>query len=99
MPQRKGYTIIELLIVIGVIAIVVAIAFQGCNSNIGAKYLGGTQVYKLEPGQECFDVTWKGDSLWIAVRPRLEHEKPDKITFMEKSQFGAIQGKVIIIEQ
>lgn len=81
----------------GIILGVSLLTFTGC-SNYSAKYLGGTMQLKLEPNQKLVNVTWKDDSLWYLTRPMKEDEEPEVLTFNSKSEFGILEGTVIITE-
>lgn len=81
----------------GVVALCV-LFFTGC-SQVATKTYGGTSTVKLDPGKKLEMITWKDDQLWVQTRDRRDNEKPERHEFKERSVFGVIQGKVIIIEQ
>lgn len=71
----------------------------GCTENQMARSWGGTATETLPPGQKLVTMTWKQDSMWVLTRPMRADEQPETYTFKEKSNFGAIEGTVIIKEQ
>ena len=79
-----------------VVAVLCSILLIGCQS-ITREY-GGTTTIDLEPNQKLEEITWKGDSLWYLTRPMTEDDIAETHIFRESSNFGAIEGKVIIIE-
>lgn len=69
-----------------------------CTANQNARQYGGTETINLEAGQRVVNVTWKGESdLWILTRQ--DTTAPTTYTFQEKSNWGVMEGKVILIEK
>lgn len=85
----------KLVLVLSCISIIVALT--GCNSV--TKSLGGTMTVKLEEGKKLVNCTWKDDEFWYLVRDMKENEKAETYEFIEKSNMGVLEGKVIIKEQ
>lgn len=82
--------------------LVLAITFTSCTENQMAKNFGGTETIQLEAGKRLVNITWKSNdkvssSLWILTK--MDTTKPNTYTFEEKSSFGIMEGKVIIIEK
>lgn len=69
----------------------------GCGNSV-ARSWGGTMTLDLEPNQKLESITWKDDELWYLTRPMRESEEPETWKFQEKSNFGVIEGTVIIKE-
>ena len=53
----------------------------------------------LDPGVKLINVTWKDTNMWMLTRPRTVGEKIETYRFTEKSQFGQLEGTIIIKER
>lgn len=82
--------------IILVIILVAAVALSGCNTV--AKTFGGTVSLKLPKGEKLINITWKEDSLWYLTRPMTETDVAETYRFIEDTNFGIVEGEVIIIE-
>lgn len=72
-------------------------SLAGCQG--AARSLGGTITINLEPNVKLEKITWKDDSsLWYLTRPMTEDDIAETHTFQESSEFGVIEGKVIVVE-
>ena len=60
---------------------------------------GGEETLELEPGRKLMNATWKGDSLWILTREMKPEDMEETYTYSEYSNFGILEGKVIIKEK
>ena len=81
-------------------AIMIITIMYGCTENQKARAFGGTETINLEPGARLVNVTWKGkegSDLWILTKQ--DTTKPSTYSFKEKSNFGVMEGEVIIIEK
>lgn len=78
------------------IAMMTVTILSGCQST--ARNWGGTVKIELDPGQKLEMITWKGDSLWYLTRPMRAGEEAETHTFNESSEFGVLEGTVIVIE-
>lgn len=89
-------------IVFGVVAIgsICAIGFSTFDGNVAARHFGGTKTITLAEGERLVNMTWKGEenSLWVLTKTE-PNTPPTKYTFREHSNFGMVEGKVIVIEQ
>ena len=85
------------------IAVLAAAAFVllGCSGsgNMVAKSYGGTVNIDLPVGEKLAEVTWKDNNLWYLTRPMREGEEAETWTFQEKSNYGVMEGKVILKEK
>lgn len=84
---------------LGLLAIV---TLASCTENSKARMWGGTETIQLDPGKRLVNITWKstdktGSDLWILTKQ--DTTKPSTYLFEEKSSFGIMEGKVIIIEK
>ena len=52
----------------------------------------------LEPNTKLEVITWKEDSLWVLTRPMKEDEEAETYSYKQHSNFGVIEGEVIIKE-
>ena len=83
-----------------VVLALVSTAITGCTSQDAAKEFGGTVYIDLPAGKKLVVATWKnGSNLWYLVRDRREGEKPETHEFLESSNYGFFNGKVIFREQ
>lgn len=73
------------------------IMFSGCQQSITRNF-GGTTTVKLEPGQRLVEATWKDNNLWYLVEPMEPDYTPKTKEFIESSNYGVLEGKVIFIE-
>lgn len=81
------------------LAALVAVSVCGCTENQLVKQYGGTSEIELEEGMKLEEVTWKDNNLWILVRPMADGEDAETYSFYEKSDYGIIEGKYVIIEK
>ena len=75
-----------------------SLSFIGCIENCRAKSWGGSMTVELPCGHKLFDVTWKEDDIWYAVRPMREGGSSETYTFVEDSYFGVLEGSVTFVE-
>lgn len=73
-----------------------AMLLTGCQSM--ARNLGGTHTIELPKNEKLELITWKDDELWYLTRPMREGEKAETWTYQESTDFGVVEGKVIIKE-
>lgn len=72
------------------------LGLTGCNTV--ARSFGGTVTLDLPAGQNLDMITWKDDALWYLTSPRAEGEEPETLVFQADTNFGVLEGKVIIQE-
>lgn len=72
--------------------------FNSCTKHEMAKNFGGKITITLPRGEKLVECTWKDDNIWYLTEPMEKNYQPKNKTFREKSQFGALEGKVIFIE-
>lgn len=70
----------------------------GCTENVRTKKFGGKSTITLPPGQKLVNVTFKDANLWYLTRPMGTNENPEVFSFVEKSNFGVMEGKITFIE-
>lgn len=84
---------------IGIMTILfVSLLYIGCTNNTRAKVWGGTMTIDLQPNQKLVDVTWKETSLWYMTKPMTQNDIPETYEFIEDSNWGVVEGKVIFVE-
>lgn len=83
----------KILMLITVFSVVL---LSGCQSM--TKDFGGTTTIDLPPNTKLEEITWKDANLWYLTRPMGDDDIAEIHTFQESSEFGLIEGKVIIIE-
>ena len=80
--------------------VILSLSDGSCTQNQRARNFGGTETITLEPGIRLVNATWKGkdgSDLWLLTKK--DSTKATTYSFKEKSNFGVLQGEVIIIEQ
>ena len=86
------------IIIIFLLLPLTASILNGCHET--TKNFGGEMTIELEPGQKLEEITWKDDTtLWILTRPFREDEKPETHVFYADTEWGVLEGQVIIIEK
>lgn len=79
-----------------VLSLLVAVSLSGCGSV--AKSFGGTITINVEKGQKVVTASWKDANLWVLTRAMKPEEKPETLNYVEHSNLGIINGKVILVE-
>ena len=83
---------------ITILLLMASIGLISCSENNRAKVWGGTMKVELSAGQKLVDVTWKENSLWYMTKPMNETDVAERYEFVENSNWGVVEGKVIFIE-
>jgi hypothetical protein len=78
-------------------SLMLILSLTACNSV--TRNLGGTMTVELDQGKKLVNCTWKEDEFWYLIRDMKEDEKADTYEFIEKSNMGVLEGKVVIIEK
>ncbi len=84
-------------LILGLSCLSIVLALTGCNSV--AKSLGGTMTVELDEGKKLVNCTWKEDEFWYLVRDMREDEEAETYEFIEKSNMGVLEGRVVIKEK
>lgn len=71
---------------------------MSCTEQQRAKKYGGTATENLPANQKLVTVTWKETNLWYLTRPMSATDVAETYEFKESSNFGILNGKVIIKE-
>lgn len=71
----------------------------GCTENIRARAFGGTATVNLPAGKKVVTASFKQNDLWILTRAAQSGEKAETFELIESSNFGLLEGKVIIVEK
>ena len=74
----------------------VTLQVTGCQKLV--KKFGGTLDVTLPVGKKLEMVTWKESDLWFLIRDMRPGEKPETYEFVENSNWGLVEGKVLIHE-
>lgn len=82
---------------LALVVIMLTFMLTSCEQYITRKY-GGTTTINLEKGQKLIEVTWKEGNLWYLVEPMESDYTPKTKEFIESSNYGVLEGKVIFIE-
>ncbi len=78
--------------------ILFAMAASGCTENTRARQFGGVMKIALPCDTKLVNATWKQDNLWYLTRAMREGEEPETQFFIEDSNFGVLNGKVLFGE-
>jgi hypothetical protein len=70
-----------------------------CTENVRARQYGGTMTVNVPCGKKVFNTTFKNADFWYSVRPMKEGEEPETVEFIEDSNFGILNGKIILRER
>lgn len=71
---------------------------MSCTENELARNYGGSMKVDLPCGEKLVNVTWKVQDFWILTREMMEEESPASYKFSEKSNFGVMEGTIILVE-
>lgn len=77
---------------------VVLVVLAGCTENQRARGWGGESMVRLPPGRKLINATWKEADLWVLTRPAEAGEKPERFHFEEHSNWGVLEGRMVIQE-
>ncbi len=80
-----------------VLLVVVLLAVSACD-KIATRTFGGTTTVKLKANRKLITMTWKDTDLWILTRKSRPGEFSEEYDFAEDSNFGLMEGTVIVIE-
>lgn len=69
---------------------------SGCNSI--SRNFGGSTTINLPKGEKLVNVTWKEDSIWYLTKPMTSGDVAETYKFHEDSNFGVMEGTVIVKE-
>jgi len=79
-----------------ILCLVLGLLLTGCNFT--AKHFGGTINIDLPEGKKLVTATWKDNNLWLLTRDMNENDIAETYLFKEGSNFGVLEGKVVIKE-
>ncbi len=80
-----------------ILLLFVSIVLTSCQKV--TRSFGGSTTIRLEKGEKLVEATWKEDNLWYLVEPMDNDYTPKTKVFKESSLWGAMEGKVIFVEQ
>ncbi|QDP42920.1 putative membrane lipoprotein [Bacillus phage vB_BmeM-Goe8] len=83
-------------LLVGTLLVGMMAASVGCQQV--AKRFGGSITVDLPKDEKLVNVTWKNDSLWYLTRPMTKSDKEETYKFKEDSNFGVLEGTVIVKE-
>ena len=78
-------------------AIISLLSFTSCDQYVARKF-GGDVDIKVEKGYKVTSATWKGSDLFYFIEPMEEGYQPKVKKFVESSNVGVLESKVIFIE-
>lgn len=71
--------------------------FNSCDNEM-AKHFGGTLTVKVKEGYKVTEATWKDNQIWYFVEPMEKDYHPKTKEFIECSEYGVLEGKVVFVE-
>lgn len=81
------------------LTLIISLLAVGCTDKDLSKSYGGTTTIKLPVNKKLITATWKeGNNIWYLVRERKSGEQPETHEFIESSNLGIFEGKVIFQE-
>lgn len=83
------------LVLIGIISTLLS----SCTENLNTKMYGGTSKIVLEPSTKLINVTWKDSDIWLLTKPMSPTDSAESYVFQEKSNYGLVEGKLILVER
>ena len=81
------------------VLLLISILFASCTEQVRSRKLGGEVRVELPAGQRLVTATWKDADLWYLIRPAIPDEPVQTYHFVESSQFGLLEGRVIFVER
>jgi hypothetical protein len=84
---------------ISIVLVTTLFTLTGCTENVRSRTFGGTMKVEIPDGNKFVNATWKEGNLWVLTKEVSEGEPRETYTFVEKSSFGMIEGKVIFVEK
>lgn len=84
------------IIALSIAIITIGATLTGCNAV--TRTVGGTSTVTLPENKKLIEATWKESNLWYLVRDMREDEKAETYEFIEDSNCGVLEGKVIFKE-
>ena len=98
--KKAGFSFAEFMIVLSIIVLICIAGIAGIISAASAKERksGGTQTIDLPAGVKLVNASWKDRQMWYLVRPAHSNETAETLEYIEYSNRGLVQGKVIFIE-
>ena len=80
-----------------VITLILVILLSGCGQSY-VRDFGGTMKLNLPDNTKLESITWKERSLWYLTRPMTENDIAETYTYQQSSEFGIIEGSILITE-
>lgn len=77
--------------------ILCTLVLTSCEQYVARKF-GGDVTIKVEKGYKVTSVTWKEIDLFYFIEPMEEDYQPKVKKFIESSNTGLLESKVIFIE-
>ena len=87
---------IKSVIIVSILMVLLAIGASGCGTVV--RTFGGTEKLDLPIGQKFVNASWKEKDLWYITKPMTKDGIAETYTYTCSSNFGIIQGTVIIVE-
>ncbi len=78
--------------------LIAVLSLISCTENQRARQFGGVAHIDVTAGQKVVGATWKAADLWVLTRPMRADETPETFTLHESSNFGVMEGSVVLKE-
>lgn len=79
------------------ISLIGLLSLTSCEQYVARKF-GGNVNIKIEKGYKVTSATWKETNLFYFIEPMEEDYQPKVKKFIESSNLGVLESKVIFIE-
>lgn len=79
------------------ISLIGLLSLTSCEQYVARKF-GGNVNINVEKGYKVTSATWKGTDLFYFIEPMEEDYQPKVKKFIESSNVGVLESKVIFIE-
>lgn len=79
------------------ISLIGILSLTSCEQYVARKF-GGDVDIKVEKGYKVTSATWKENDLFYFIEPMEEDYQPKVKKFIESSNIGVLESKVIFIE-
>lgn len=86
----------KVLVVVGALSM---LAVGAVAQNTWARRWGASDTKTLPPGMTVQLASWKGNNLWILMRERTVGEAPKNWVYKEFSNWGIVEGTLVLVEQ
>ena len=81
------------------VCLAISLVLMSCTENARARSYGGTQTIVIDAGKKVVTASWKDGDLWILTEPMTPNDEPRTLEYIEKSNLGMMEGKIVFVEK